>query len=70
MSRFQKATIFLIAMIIGKMATAATYTLNGKEISKGEAIAVLIKDPSAKVVKSDLVYFDKDKGTLRNRPKN
>lgn len=70
MKRFTKSAIVLAVLLIGKFATAATYVFNGKEITKGQAIELLIKDPNAKVMKQDLVYFDKEKGSLKNRPKN
>lgn len=37
-----------------------------KEVTKGEAIVALAKDPKAVFVKVDFVKLDTDKGTLKN----
>lgn len=39
------------------------------EITKGEAIVKLAKDPKAKVIKIDFVKLNLDKGTLKNESK-
>lgn len=47
-------------------ANASTYMYQGKEISKGQALMTLVKDPKAVVQKIDQVQLDLDKGTLKN----
>lgn len=37
-----------------------------QEITKGEAIVKLAKDPKAKIIKIDFVKLNLDKGTLKN----
>lgn len=62
--------IYLGILIILSLSTkvfASTYVFNGNEISKGEAIVILVKDPKAKVQKIDLVGLDLDKGTLKTK---
>lgn len=59
----------LIMFAISAIANASEFQHNGKIVSKGEAIEILIKNPKAEVLKIDRVIFDKDKGTIRNAPK-
>lgn len=67
-----KATIIYIGIVVllsAFRANASTYFANGKEITKGEAIKLLVNDPKAVVVKQDQVVFNDEKGTLKNKSK-
>ena len=58
-----------IAMLIGKLAYGSTYTIDGVEATKGECILALMKNPKVKVIKSDEMRIDMDKGTLKTKTK-
>lgn len=60
----------VLMFLVSAIANASDFQYNGKIITKGEAIKILIQNPQAKVLKIDQVIFDTVKGTLRNAPKN
>lgn len=69
MSRFQKGTIFIIIMIIGRLATATTYVCDGKELTKGQVVIGLASKSYKKCTKTDELELNLEKGTLRNKKK-
>jgi hypothetical protein len=58
----------LLFTLIVSIAHAETFTVNGKDASKRDAIVTLAKDPNANVIKCQSVELS-DKGTLKNRKK-
>jgi hypothetical protein len=70
MTKTQKALIFAaLTLALSAVAKASDFQYNGKTVTKGEAIKILIQKPDAKVLKIDQVMFDQVKGTIRNVPK-
>lgn len=68
MSRSKKTLVYIAALLtltLANNAFASTYTMNGKEISKGEAVKALIKNPSALVTKTDIMEFSDKSGGLK-----
>lgn len=66
----KKAVLFVLIALSLSQANASEYFLNGKKITKGEAMLALMKDPSANVVKQDRLVFNTKKGTLKTAPKD
>ena len=67
MSRFQKATIYMIILGILNLivyTAQAAYYVNGKEISKGDAIKLKLKDKNVKVILQYEVVLNEEKMTL------
>lgn len=61
-----KTVLIALVLLVSSLSQASTYFYEGKEITKGEAIVILAKDPKAVIVKQDQVQLDTDKGTLKN----
>ena len=59
----------IVTVLLGIAAKASDFQYQGKSVTKGEAIRILIANPQAKVLKVDQVIFDNDKGTIKNAPK-
>lgn len=70
--QFSVATIvyILLCAVLAKFAQATTYIHNDKEISKGQAMKVLLADPNAKVLKVDQVILNEKKMVLKVKPKD
>jgi hypothetical protein len=64
-----KSIALIVVTLAFVSAKASTYMQNGKEISKGQAILALAKDPKAEILKIDKIMLDFEKGTLKNIPK-
>lgn len=61
----------MLTVIVLGLATkghASTFIIDGKEVTKGEAIRALALNPKVKVIKQDQVVLS-DAGTLKNKPK-
>lgn len=61
-----KTLILTVAITLAAAISNADeiYTLNGAEITKGEAIVALAKDPKAKVQRITDMKLNQEKGTL------
>ena len=69
MTLLNRAVLICTTLLITGTTHASTYQYQGKEITKGQAVMVLAKDPNAVITKQDQVILDTDKGTLKNKPK-
>lgn len=57
----------LVVLLIGNccnLALASQFFLNGKEVTKGQALIAKARDPKVKVIKQDELEIS-DKGTLK-----
>jgi hypothetical protein len=52
------------------IANAGFETKDGKELTKGEVIKILVNDPKAEIYKKDRVMFDDRRGTVKTAPKD
>lgn len=56
--------IILSLLLVSSAAQASTFFLNGKEVSKGQALIAKARDSKVKVTKVDELEIS-DKGTLK-----
>lgn len=72
MRRNLLTTVAVIAVItaLSIAAHATTYKCNGKEVTKGDVVITLAKDPKADCSKEDKVMLDPRRGTIKNIPKD
>lgn len=59
-----KTVLMILASIVTLNASASVYFLNGKEVTKGQALIAKAKDEKAVVTKVDTMEIS-DKGTLK-----
>lgn len=69
--QFSISTVVYILMCIAlaRFANATTYIHADKEITKGQAMKILLQDPNAKVLKVDQVELNEKKMVLKVKPK-
>lgn len=63
-SKTRNILIYLSIMLFAKWASASTWYVNGKEVTRGEALIALARDSKVKVTKVDVMEIS-DKGTLK-----
>lgn len=67
MSKTQKIVIYLgvlVAFQIASRVYASTFFVDGKEVTKGEALIAKARNPKLKIIKQDEMEIS-DKGTLK-----
>ena len=72
MSMHKITRTLVLAGVIGMItykAQASTFFIEGKEVTKGQAIRAKLEKPQTVVIKQDEQVLDQDKMTLKNKPK-